>query len=72
LVGVELEDDGGTGTAGSHWDQRVMLTEFMCGEPSRFQNVKSAISLALMQAGRGKWGGKGRREGGRKTLNPKP
>mmetsp|Transcript_1576 Transcript_1576/g.2132 ORF Transcript_1576/g.2132 Transcript_1576/m.2132 type:complete len:723 (+) Transcript_1576:79-2247(+) len=49
LVGVELEDDGGDGSAGSHWEQRQMLTEFMCAAPSGFKNRKSVLTLALLE-----------------------
>ena len=49
LAGVELEDDGGSGSAGSHWEKRQMFTEFMCANPSGFQNVKSSLTLALME-----------------------
>jgi len=41
LSGVELEDDGGGGTAGSHWEQRALMTEYMSGRPSGYMNVKS-------------------------------
>ena len=49
LAGVELEDDGGAGSAGSHWEKRQMFTEFMCADPSGFQNTKSVLTLALME-----------------------
>ena len=29
LNGVELEETGGAGTAGSHWDQRILLDDVM-------------------------------------------
>jgi hypothetical protein len=48
LQGVELEDQGGSGTAGSHWESRVMLGDFMIGE-SYPENVISEISLALFE-----------------------
>lgn len=31
LNGVELEDEGGPGTEGSHWQQRIFMNEVMCG-----------------------------------------
>ena len=31
LVGLELEDQGGSGTAKSHWDKRVAMNELMVG-----------------------------------------
>ena len=49
LVGVEVEDDGGPGTAGSHWEKRHLMNEFMAGAPSGFANKKSAFTLALLK-----------------------
>jgi hypothetical protein len=49
LAGVELEDDGGDGTAGSHWEERQMMSEYMCGSPSGFRSVKSSLTLALLE-----------------------
>jgi hypothetical protein len=48
MMGVELENQGGSGTKGSHWESRVMLGDFMIGE-SYAENVVSEISLALME-----------------------
>jgi len=48
LQGVELEDQGGQGTSGSHWESRVMLGDFMIGE-SYPENVISEITLALFE-----------------------
>jgi len=31
IDGVELENYGGSGTAGSHWESRILLGEYMCG-----------------------------------------
>jgi leishmanolysin-like peptidase len=44
LNGVELEDEGGTGTKGSHWEQRIYMNEAMTGV-SRTQPVLSDITL---------------------------
>ena len=49
LAGVEIEDDGGPGTAGSHWEKRHVMNEFMAGSPSGFANSKSALTLGLME-----------------------
>ena len=49
LAGLQLEDDGKAGTAGSHWEKSLMMTEFMCASSSGFQNVKSSLTLALME-----------------------
>ena len=46
--GLELENQGGSGTAGSHWEARVMSGDFMIGE-SYAENVISDMSLALME-----------------------
>jgi len=48
LQGIEIEDQGGEGTAGSHWESRVMLGDFMMGE-SYGENIISEISLALFE-----------------------
>ena len=31
IDGVELEEYGGSGTAGSHWEARILLGEYMNG-----------------------------------------
>lgn len=31
LSGVELENQGGTGTAGDHWEKRIYMNDFMTG-----------------------------------------
>ena len=49
LEGVDLEDDGGSGSAGSHWEERQLVTEFMAAAPSGMKNVKSEFTLALME-----------------------
>jgi len=48
IEGVELENQGGDGTAGSHWDARVMLGDFMIGETYP-ENILSEITLALFE-----------------------
>jgi len=32
MPGLELEESGGSGTGGSHWDKRLMLNDFMVGD----------------------------------------
>ena len=49
LEGVDVEDDGGSGTAGSHWDRRKTMNEFMGPSPSGNRNVKSEFTLALLE-----------------------
>jgi hypothetical protein len=46
--GLELEDDGGQGSAGSHWDLRVAMNEYMAARPMGLANVKSSFTLALL------------------------
>eukprot|EP00899_Mesostigma_viride_P002198 jgi/Mesvir1/1197/Mv17689-RA.1 len=48
FTGVELEDGGGQGTAGSHWEKRVMQAELMTGQIST-RSVLSAMTLALLE-----------------------
>lgn len=48
IDGIELENQGGDGTAGNHWEMRVMAGDFMIGE-SYGENVISDITLALME-----------------------
>ena len=48
LDGVELEDGGGTGTASSHWEKRLLMNEFMTGVISNHP-VITPLTLALMQ-----------------------
>jgi hypothetical protein len=31
MLGVELEDEGGSGTAGSHWERRIVKEDLMIG-----------------------------------------
>ncbi|CAG9322125.1 unnamed protein product [Blepharisma stoltei] len=48
LVGLELEDAGGSGSAGSHWDMRVMPHDYMSPSFSYF-SVLSDITSAMFQ-----------------------
>jgi len=48
LDGAELEDAGGQGTAGSHWDKRVYQNEYMTGIQSPFP-AYSNITLSLFK-----------------------
>eukprot|EP00003_Mantamonas_plastica_P006782 TRINITY_DN155_c0_g1_i4.p1 TRINITY_DN155_c0_g1~~TRINITY_DN155_c0_g1_i4.p1 ORF type:complete len:448 (-),score=77.27 TRINITY_DN155_c0_g1_i4:16-1338(-) len=47
VTGGEIEDGGGSGTGGSHWEKRVFNDEFMTGTVSAFP-VLSKITLSLM------------------------
>jgi leishmanolysin-like peptidase len=48
LPGVELEDAGSSGTAGSHWEKRLFNNEYMTGS-SAFDPVYSDITMALFE-----------------------
>lgn len=48
IQGVELENQGGTGTASSHWEARIMLTDYMIGF-SYDEATISEISLAFLE-----------------------
>ncbi|CEL92958.1 unnamed protein product [Vitrella brassicaformis CCMP3155] len=47
-AGAEIEDFGGEGAAGSHWEKRLFRNEFMTGTDSPGP-VYSAVSLALFE-----------------------
>jgi leishmanolysin len=46
LSGIEVEDEGGAGSALSHWDKRVLLEEIMTASGG---TVLSAFTLALLE-----------------------
>lgn len=46
--GAILEDQGGSGTAGSHWEKAIFMDEFMTGVASE-RPVVSAVTLALLE-----------------------
>ncbi len=49
LPGAPLEDHGSSGTAGSHWKERMLFTELMTGEiDNNFSPVLSEFTLALL------------------------
>ena len=48
LTGVELEEYGGEGTAGSHWDMRVMYNDFMMGKDF-FDPIYTTVTLAVLK-----------------------
>ena len=49
LIGGELEEYGGQGTAGSHWEKRAFNVEVMTGTSAGARFVYSPISLALLE-----------------------
>mmetsp|Transcript_6768 Transcript_6768/g.9851 ORF Transcript_6768/g.9851 Transcript_6768/m.9851 type:complete len:1041 (-) Transcript_6768:35-3157(-) len=51
LNGVELENGGGSGTAGSHWEQRITRGEFMNGQIPNHPVVSIFTLAALADSG---------------------
>ena len=49
LPGLELEDGGGSGTAGSHWEKRMMFNDFMVGDIGPTDIVYSDITFSLLK-----------------------
>lgn len=48
FTGLELEDGGGRGTAGSHWEKRLLMNEIMTGSVDT-KSVVSPMTLALLE-----------------------
>lgn len=48
LEGVELENQGGSGTAGSHWEERILGNEAMTGVFT-FNPVFSRLTFASLK-----------------------
>ena len=49
IDGVELEESGGDGTAGSHWESRILLGDYMNGVTYYDEEVISEFTLALLE-----------------------
>ena len=49
LEGVELENQGGNGTEGSHWEARILLGEYMNGYAYTEEMVISEFTLAVLE-----------------------
>ena len=49
LEGVELENQGGEGTSGSHWEARILLGDYMNGVIYTPEQVISEFTLALLE-----------------------
>ena len=49
LEGVELENQGGNGTEGSHWEARILLGEYMNGYSYTEEQVISEFTLAVLE-----------------------
>jgi hypothetical protein len=50
-VGVEIEDSGGTGTVGSHWEGRTFYTEVMIGTTFGWASISPVSLSALWDTG---------------------
>ena len=48
MEGLELEDEGGSGTAGSHWDRRVAEEDMMVGIITNLQGL-SNFTMSLFE-----------------------
>ena len=46
IPGIEIEDEGGPGSKGSHWDRRILLNELMTSQGG---NVRSVFTLAYFK-----------------------
>ena len=49
IEGVELEESGGEGTVGSHWEARILLGDYMNGVIYPEEQVISEFTLALLE-----------------------
>ena len=49
ISGVELEEYGGEGTVGSHWEARILLGDYMNGVIYPAEQVISEFTLALLE-----------------------
>ena len=49
IQGIELENYGGEGTAGSHWEARILLGDYMNGVIYTEEQVISEFTLALLE-----------------------
>ena len=49
IEGVELEESGDEGTAGSHWEARILLGDYMNGVIYPEEQVISEFTLALLE-----------------------
>ena len=49
IDGVELENQGGEGTVGSHWEARILLGEYMNGNLYLIEQVISEFTLAVLE-----------------------
>ena len=49
IKGIQLEEYGGNGTFGSHWEERILLGEYMGGVIYEEEEVISEFTLALLE-----------------------
>ena len=49
VEGIELEEYGGEGTAGSHWEERILLGEYMTGVVYNEDQAISEFTLAVLE-----------------------
>ena len=49
IDGIELEDYGGDGTTGSHWEERILLGDIMNGVVYPEEQVISEFTLAVLE-----------------------
>lgn len=49
MVGVEIEDQGGSGTQGSHWEKRLLFQEFIAGVLCTSRTYISSLTLAYFE-----------------------
>ena len=49
IDGIPLEEHGGSGTAGSHWETRLLYGEYMTGSIFHIDFVISEFTLALLE-----------------------
>ena len=48
-TGAEIENQGGTGTAGSHWEKRVFMNDFMSGVKAGLSSAYTPMTFALLE-----------------------
>ena len=49
LAGAELEDQGGDGTALTHWEKRIFQNEAMTGTVNTAKPVYTRLTMALLE-----------------------
>ena len=49
IKGIQLEEFGGEGTYGSHWEERILLGDYMNGVVYEEETVISEFTLALLE-----------------------